>query len=212
MSEDAFKIIRERLQAGRTALLVVDVQNDFCHPEGAFAKKKADTSLVEPAIGRLTPFIDQCRRFAVPIVFVKTIHSEWTDSASWLERFGGKGREFLVCRENSWGAEFYRVEPGRTDCVVVKHRFSGFSRTDLDLILRSRGIETLLVAGVVTNVCVETTARDGFNLDYRIILVEDCCGPYFAEEHAATLRNISRYFGTVSDSGEIVGILEELHR
>jgi ureidoacrylate peracid hydrolase len=60
---------------------------------------------------------------------------------------------------------------------------------------------------VVTNVCVETTARDGFNLNYNVILVEDCCGAYFPDEHAAALKNISQYFGTVAQSNAIMEII-----
>jgi ureidoacrylate peracid hydrolase len=77
----------------------------------------------------------------------------------------------------------------------------------LDLILKSKGFETLLISGVVTNVCVETTARDGFNLDYHIILIEDYCGDYFIEEHASTLNNIGKYFGIVTDSKNLVRIM-----
>jgi ureidoacrylate peracid hydrolase len=90
---------------------------------------------------------------------------------------------------------------------VTKHRYSAFVGTDLNLILRSKGIETLLFTGTVTNVCVETTARDGFNLDYNVILVEDCCGAYFPEEHVSTLTNISKYFGIVADSKTIMEIM-----
>ena len=211
MAEDQLeKLIIDRLNPLKTALVIVDVQNDFCHPEGAFAKKNVNLSHVEESVVTLTSFVEKCRQFNIPIIFVKTIHSDWTDSPSWLGRFGGTGKEFLVCRQNSWGAEFYKVEPRTSDCIVTKHRFSGFSGTDLDLILKGKGIETLLISGVVTNVCVETTARDGFNLDYHVFLVEDCCGAYFPEEHAATLNNIGKYFGVVADSKNLMKIIEKI--
>lgn len=79
-----------------------------------------------------------------------------------------------------------------------KERSSAFIKTDLDLILRSRGIETLLMTGATTNVCVETTARDVFNRNYDILLVEDCCGAHDEAEHAATLNNIHKYFGKLT--------------
>jgi len=161
MPEDNFeKLIINRLAPRKTALVVVDVQNDFCHPQGAFAKKGVNLSHVEKSVASLVSVLEKCRQFNLPIIFVRTTHSDWTDSSSWLGRFGGTGKEFLVCRQNGWGAEFYKVEPRTNDCIVIKHRFSGFSGTDLDLILKSKGIETLLISGVVTNVCVETTARD----------------------------------------------------
>jgi ureidoacrylate peracid hydrolase len=211
MAEDHFeKLIIDRLNPRRTALVIVDVQNDFCHPQGAFAKKNVNLSHVENSVVNLISILEKWRQFNLPIVFVRTIHSSWTDSPSWLGRFGGTGKEFLVCRQNSWGAEFYRVESRTSDCIVTKHRFSGFSGTDLDLILKSKGIETLLISGVVTNVCVETTAREGFNLDYHIILIEDCCGAYFIEEHASTLNNIGKYFGIVTDSKTFMKMIEKI--
>jgi ureidoacrylate peracid hydrolase len=210
MAEDNFeKLLIDRFKPFKTALIVIDLQNDFCHNQGAFAKRNVNLSHVEKSVLTLMFFIDKCRQFNLPIIFVRTIHSDWTDSPSWLGRFGGMGKEMLVCRQNSWGAEFYKVEPRTSDCIVTKHRFSGFTGTDLDLALRSKGIETLLFSGVVTNVCVETTARDGFNLDYQVILVEDCCGAYFPEEHASSLNNISKYFGIVADSKNLMRIMEK---
>ncbi len=202
------KKIALELSPRKTALIVVDVQNDFCHPQGAFAKRGFTLSHVERAVDNLLSFMDHCRKSSVPIVFVRTNHSQWTDTQTWTERMEGAAREMRICRSDSWGAHFYRVKPQESDFVVTKHRFSGFVGTDLNLALRSRGIETLLMTGVATNVCVETTARDAFNLDYRIILVEDCCGAFFNEEHASALRNISQYFGVVTDSKSIAASLK----
>lgn len=195
------------LKPEKTALVVVDVQNDFCDPKGAFGKRGFDLAHVEQSVENLLPFIEQCRKAGIRIVFVRTLHSAWTDSDTWVARLAGAGREMLICRPDTWGAEFYRVTPQPSDFVTTKHRFSGFVGTDLSLVLRARGIETLLMTGVATNVCVETTARDAYNLDYQIILVEDCCGAFSAEEHASTITNISKYFGTVSDSKAVARIL-----
>ncbi len=198
-----------RLQSSKTALIVVDVQNDFCHKEGVFSKyKKVDLDQVQRAVTKLSDFIEKCREFNLPIIFVKTTHSQWTNSPSWLTRMKGLAEKMRICLPDSWGSHFYNVELKESDCIVTKHRFSAFVGTDLDLILRSKGIENILVTGVVTNVCVETTARDGFNRDYNVILVEDCCGAYDSEEHAATLININKYFGTVATSGTVVEILQ----
>jgi len=199
--------ITDQLRLDRTALIVVDVQNDFCHSDGAFGKRQFDLSHVERSVDRLVPFIDQCRHSGLRLVFVRTIHSNWSDSDSWISRLEGAGREMLICRPDTWGAEFYKVAPQPGDFIVTKHRFSGFVGTDLNLVLRARGIETILMTGVATNVCVETTARDGFNLDFRIILVEDCCGAFSAEEHAATIVNMNKYFGAVGDSKLLAEIM-----
>jgi ureidoacrylate peracid hydrolase len=207
MDERVKKRIADQLKPDKTALLVVDVQNDFCHSEGVFGKRDFNLSHVEQSVNNLLPFIDRCRQFGLRTIFVRTIHSNWTDSDSWISRLEGAGKEMLICRPDTWGAEFYKVAPQASDFIVTKHRFSGFVGTDLNLVLRARGIETLLMTGVATNVCVETTARDGFNLDFRIILVEDCCGAFSSEEHAATITNINKYFGIVADSKSLVEIM-----
>lgn len=200
----------EQLRRNKTALIIVDVQNDFCHNGGVFGKKGFDLSHVENAVNNLLHFVTQCRQYHLPIIFVGTVHSNWTDSESWIGRLEGAAREMPICRPESWGAEFYKVKPLTADFIVTKHRFSGFVGTDLDLVLRSKGIETLLMTGVATNVCVETTARDGFNRDYRIILIEDCCAAFSPEEHASTITNINKYFGTVTNSQVLVELIRKL--
>ncbi|MBW2063453.1 MAG: cysteine hydrolase [Deltaproteobacteria bacterium] len=193
-----------------TALIVVDVQNDFCHSQGVFSKyKKVDLEHVEQAVKNLAVFIDRCRQFNVPVIFIKTTHSQWTNSPSWLSRLEGKPKETGICAPDSWGSDFYLVSPREGDCVVTKHRYSAFVGTDLDLILRSRGIENIIVTGVATNVCVETTARDGFNHDYNVVLLDDCCGAFDQAEHEATLNNIRKFFGTVSDSITLIEVFQK---
>jgi len=203
------EMLADQLRRKKAVVIVVDVQNDFCHKEGAFSKLDRDLSTIqEQVIPRLVSFLETCRRQDLPIVFVRTIHSDWTNSPTWLTRGEGMAKRTPICSPESWGAEFYEVQPEAKDCVVTKHRYSGFSGTDLDLILRSRGFETIVMTGVVTNVCVETTARDGFNLNYNVVFVEDCCGACYPDEHAATLKNISKYFGVVTDSKSLMDLFE----
>ncbi len=198
------------LESSKTALIVVDVQNDFCHSKGVFSKyREANLDRVQQAVKKLYTLIGKCREFEIPIIFIKTIHSPWTNSPSWGKRLEGSAEKMRICPPNEFGSHFYTVEPEEHDCIVTKHRYSAFVGTDLDLILRSKGIENILVTGVVTNVCVETTARDGFNRDYNVVLVEDCCGAYDNAEHAATLNNINKYFGTVVTSETL---MESLNR
>jgi ureidoacrylate peracid hydrolase len=197
--------------SSNTALLVVDVQNDFCHNQGVFSKYKSVTlDHVEQAISNLSALIAKCREFKLPIIFIRTIHSEWTNAPSWLKRIEGVAEKMRICAPESWGSDFYNVAPKEGDCIVTKHRYSAFIGTDLDLILRSKGIENILVTGVATNVCVESTARDGYHRDYNVILIEDCCGAYDNAEHAATLNNISKFFGTVTTSETLKAALEKV--
>lgn len=191
------------LPQSNTALLIVDVQNDFCHEKGSFSThRKVDLSYTRKAIFALLPFIREVRRLEIPLVFIQTIHSAWTSSSSWMKRLSGEAGEMNICAPGSWGSRFYQIKPEENDCIVIKHRYSAFFQTNLDLVLRSRHIEKLLVAGVLTNVCVESTIRDAFSRNYETVLLEDCCASYDPAEHEAAVRNIGKYFGKVSDSAE----------
>ncbi|MDH3883522.1 MAG: cysteine hydrolase [Desulfobacterales bacterium] len=200
-----------QLSSANTALLVVDVQNDFCHNQGVFSKYKSATlDHVEQAVSNLSALIEKCRESNLPIIFIRTIHSDWTNSPSWLKRMEGAGEKMRICPPDSWGSNFYNVAPMEGDCIVTKHRYSAFIGTDLALILGSKGIKNILVTGVATNVCVESTARDGYHRDYNVILIEDCCGAYDNAEHAATLNNIGKFFGTVTTSETLIATLEKV--
>ncbi len=198
------------LQSSKTALIVVDVQNDFCHNEGVFSKyREANLDQVQQAVKNLSTLIGKCRECEIPIIFIQTIHSPWTNSPTWLKRMKGSAEKMRICPPNEFGSQFFTLEPQGNDCIVTKHRYSAFVGTDLNLILRSKGIENILVTGVATNVCVETTARDGYNRDYNVFFVEDCCGAYDEADHAATLKNINKYFGTVVNSENLVENLKK---
>lgn len=186
-----------------TALLIVDVQNDYCHAEGWLAKQGMDVSQTHIMIPVLEKFIQEIRKFNVPIIYIQTIHEPATDSKTWQKRLKYANEEGL-CRKGTWGSEFFGITPNEQDIVVIKHRYSAFINTRLDSILRSLDISTLLLAGVSTNVCVESTARDGFMLDYDIIFLSDCTAAFSEEAHEMSLKNIDEYFGTVKRSNEII--------
>jgi len=204
MSESPLKTLSEQVDPKVAALLVIDMQNDFCHPQGVSGKRGRQLTMSIEMAPRLEAFIKECRHAGMPVIFVKTIHSPWTDSPSWVRRLD-KDRGDSVCRPGTWGAEFYAgIRPEEGEVVITKHRYSAFLGTDLDLILRSSGIRSLLISGVGTNVCVESTLRDGYMRDYYIVLLEDCVGATNQELHQATLKNVTLHFGTVSNSTEVL--------
>src|SRR5690349_7982476 len=126
-------------------LLVVDVQNDFCHPEGLFAKAGLDLSGVQSSVERLLPVIHAARANGVPVIFVKTFHDAWNNSAGFVQRQMRKAARAEICATGTWGAEYYRVEPTKDDCEIVKHRYSAFVGTTLEVILRSLARQTIVV-------------------------------------------------------------------
>jgi ureidoacrylate peracid hydrolase len=112
----------------------------------------------------------------------------------------------VVCEAGSWSGDFYgdvRPEPGET--IVTKHRYSAFQNTDLDTILRANGIRTVVLTGVVTNVCVETTICEAFLRDYYVVLLRDGTAAYSQADHDMTLKNIDRFFGELSTIDELIG-------
>lgn len=153
---------------------------------------------------KLHKLLQSAREFHVPVIFIQTLHEKATDSDAWTTR--SSGRSAHVCRRGSWGAEFYEVAPEQDDIIVNKHRYSAFVNTRLDSVLKTLKIETLIMTGVSTNVCVESTARDGFMLDYHIVLVADACASYSQSAHDMTLENIEGYFGKVSGVQHVIDI------
>ena len=194
----------EKMLQKKAALIIVDMQNDFCHPEGECAKRGSDVSGIDAILAPMQKVIDCAHAKKVPVIFIQTIHTAETDSSAWLER--GNGKSTKICRE-PWGYDFYGVKPVAGDIIVNKHRYSAFIHTRLETVLHTLKAETILVCGVSTNVCVESTARDGYMLDYNLILLDDCSHASFPEAQAMTVKNISSYFGNVVSSEEVVKYL-----
>jgi ureidoacrylate peracid hydrolase len=195
------KTLEEKVDPKHAALLIVDMQNDFCHSEGAGAKNGSNVGPVQAIVPTLQGLIDDARSVDMPVIFIRAVHNDWTDSEVRLER--RRGRAVPNCREGTWGIEWYGVAPVTGEAIVTKHRFSAFINTDLDLILRAQGIKTIIMTGTATNVCIESTARDGFMMDYYVVLAKDCCASSDLELHEGTLKNISRGFGVVHAAAEI---------
>ena len=201
---DVLKTLNERCDPRYAALVVVDVQNDFVSPQGSAGKRGEDVSGAMAMIPNLTRLIDEARKAGLTVVYIRTTHSEWTDTPSWIYRSSQKSG-LHTCREGTWGAEFFEgIEPLPSERVVVKHRYSAFIHTDLNTVLKAKNIQSVLVCGVATNVCVETTARDAYMYDYYVTLIDDCSAAYETKLHLGTLENIRRHFGMVASSGEII--------
>ncbi|MFQ5611084.1 MAG: cysteine hydrolase family protein [Anaerolineae bacterium] len=202
MLEPMMTDLAEKIDPRHTALLVVDMQNDYGHPDGALARDGRDVSAVAAMVPRLAALLEAARRAGTKIIFVRTTHDEWTDSpARTAHRLF---RKMYVCRSGSWGAEFYGVSPGPDDHVITKHRYSAFIDTTLDLTLRSLGARTVIVTGTATHVCVDCTARDAFQRDYFVVVPADCTASFDPQLQETALANLDRYFGQVTISDKIV--------
>lgn len=180
----------EVLEPRRCAVLVIDMQNDLVKPEGKIAKTGLDMSGMYRILPLCADFIAEARAAGVPVVHVQTttLPDGASDSPSWLRAKGSMVRSEDFCMEGTWGAEICEeVAPLPGEVVVTKHRSSAFRGTEMDLILRSLGVETVVVIGEQTPGCVEATYRDAAYHDYYNVLVEDCIAAYDQEQHDASL-------------------------
>ena len=193
----------EEMNANESVLIVVDVQNDFCHDDGVFGKAGIELRAMQASVDNLLPFIDAARAARVPVIFVKTHHDAWNNSPAFVDRYMRKAARAEICATGTWGAEYYRVRPTAADCEVIKHRYSAFVGTQLEVVLRSLARPWVLVTGVTTNVCVESTIRDACMRDYRAVLVADCAAAPTKEEHEGAIHNVRTYFGSVTDSASL---------
>lgn len=197
------------LDLSRTALVVVDVQNDFGSPDGWLASIGVDVSGVGALVGTLAPAVDAIRSAGVPVVWLNwgnrpdranlppgVRHVYDPDGAS-----TGIGAALPngspVLQEGSWSAALVDgLTPAEEDLRVSKYRMSGFPDTPLDSVLRNLRVDTVLFAGVNTDQCVYATLVDAANLGYDVVLVEELCAttsPSFCTD--ATLYNVRQCFG-----------------
>ena len=193
-----------RLDPGASVLVVIDVQNDFCSRDGVMARSGKDVSSAVDMVPRLAGLIAGAHEVHVPVVLVRTIHSEGTTSEAWRYRTGR--REAVPnCLPDSWGAEFFSLKPQPGDFVVTKHRYSAFNSLEFTELVASLKRPSLLFCGVATNVCVETSLRDATCFDYYAALIEDCSSAYSRDLHEGTVQNIRTNFGLVVRAEEILG-------
>ncbi|SRR5712692_4197872 len=203
------------LPPGKPALLVIDLQNDFLHPDGKFASGLPGRSLPEIAqeknlTGIANKVITAARAATVPIIYVKHAYRpDYADLPRNVRVFASM-RERQGLQDGSWGADFLdAVKPAPPDFVVTKTRVSSFYATSLAGILRALGTTCLIVMGVVTNGAVEGTVRDAADRGYDIVLVEDGCIASTEEAHRAAAGGLMALLTTVVKSDEVVQALAE---
>jgi len=159
-----------------TALVVVDMQNGFCHPDGSLYAPGS-----EAAIDPVAELVDRAHDAGAPVVYTRDVHPpEQFDDAHYYDEFDRWGDHVL---EGSWEAELVADLPAAdADHIVVKHTYDAFYQTELEGWLDAHGIDTLLLCGTLANVCVFHTAGSAGLRDFKPVLVEDALG-YIEAEH-----------------------------
>jgi ureidoacrylate peracid hydrolase len=202
----------DRLDPARTALVVIDMQTAFCAPGGP-AEVPVSRDIVEP-INKLT---EELRGLEVPVFWVLHANSRIGSKSDWELFFNTivaddvreKTLDSLsAAKQTVWSA----LITAPSDQVVLKNRYSALipGSSPLERMLRGMGIDTILVAGTKTNVCCESTARDAMMLDFKVVLVEDCCAALSDDEHRSALENIIQQFGDVMTANEVLIRLQQL--
>ena len=206
--ETLLDTLAERIDPAHTALLVVDVQNDFCAPGGYIDSVLGrDVSGSVPVADAIARLLGAARGAGVPAIWVKAVYDFEYLSAPMLTKIRETGLEHAVCcAEGSWGADWFRIRPEDGEPEIVKHRYSAFVGTPLEAMLKRRGIRTLVITGVATNICIDSTLRDAFLRDYYVVVPADCVGSANRPLHEATLQNVNFLFGDLTGGEEIAGI------
>jgi ureidoacrylate peracid hydrolase len=199
----------DTIDAARTALVVVDMQNHFV-AEGFPAEVPLSREIV-PTINRLAKAV---RNAGGEVVWIQTTATgaldHWGNHHKYMLTPERVAKRLASLDEAAEGFKLYpALEPAASDLRVKKIKYSAFiaGSSDIDAQLKSRGIETLLITGTATNVCCESTARDAMMLDYRVIMLSDGNATWTDDEHAKTLDSFMLFFGDVMTSDEAIARL-----
>jgi nicotinamidase-related amidase len=184
----------EFLPPKSTALIVVDIQNDFAAPNGIVAQAGADMSSIPAAIEAVERLVIAARQAGATVAFMRVVTREESDSAAlrtFMRRRGTPGGE-AICRAEGGGADYYRIFPEPGDIEIEKLLFDSFHGTELNELLKARGIDTVLMAGLSTDCCVDQTARSAFHHGYHVFVASDACAAYEPGLHRSTLNVLQK--------------------
>jgi len=208
--------LRTRQPEFYPALIVIDMQNGFCTQGGSYDKFGGDFSKYRGIIPKIREVINICHGLHVPVFFTEQIReASGIDLLSRLHRIIPRERlEFIegpppTCVRGTWdAATIDELKPTVEDHICQKRRDSAFQDTDLQLWLKSLGIDTLIFTGIDTCICVENSFREAFNKGYDIILIEDATASVWEDLHQATLRKARNSFGLVMDTEHLIQLLQ----
>ena len=207
----------------RCALVIIDMQRDFLEPGGFGAMLGNDVSLLRPAIAANRRLLDAWRRAGLPVIHTREGHRPDLADLPPAKHVRGRGAS-RIGDAGPMGRILVRGEPGHDivpelaplpgEPVIDKPGKGAFHATDLHAILQARGISQLVVTGVTTEVCVNTTVREANDRGYDCLVVAECCGSYFPEFHAAGLQMIAAQggiFGWVGHLEDLLPALSQRH-
>lgn len=195
------------LSPANTILAVIDVQNDFCSADGALARLGYDLSPCVAVAAQITNTLPALRDVVSSTNFFRLVYDTTMMSAVQKERLL-RGEKPVICDPAGTGTDLF-LPTVATDCTFIKHRYSAFSNESFVKMLRIGKIETVLVAGVDTHICVEATVRQGYDMGFRMVVLSDLVGTHRREQdaHIQSLARMDRYFGFVAPSQVVIEAL-----
>jgi len=206
---DPFALARWDLVPGRTVIVLIDLQNDFLHPDGWYAQHGIDIAHMRRVIEPTKRLLRAGRKAGVPVVWTQHGYRDTRDAGPFLEL-----RPFLReggLRLGTWGFELYgELDVREEDWRVEKNRLSAFYNTKLETVLRALDAETVLMGGVLTNQCVAATSKDAGFRDFKPIVVEDCTGTTLPHLHGPAIEMIRVGWGEVRGIQEALADVEAL--
>ena len=218
------------IDTARTAVIVVDMENDFGSKGGMFDRAGIDISMIQKVINPTSNVLAAARRAGIKIIYLKMgYHEDLSDIGSEESPNRVRHLQFMhvgdtiiapngsknrILIRDSWGTDIVpELKPQTNDIVIYKTRFSGFYKTELDSLLKQLGKRYLIITGCTTSICVESTVRDAMFRDYSSIVLEDCTAEPIGyglsrSNHEASLLSIQTLLGWVSTSDEFIKSLK----
>jgi ureidoacrylate peracid hydrolase len=197
--------LSELLTSGSAALVIVDMQNDFCAPGGYIdAVMGKDVAAAATICDNLTALVSAARTAGVPVIWIGSDYSPERIPVAMKRKLDQRAITAVCCEPGTWGAQWFGVTPMPNESVVIKHAYSGFSNTPLHGVLQEKNIKTLVFAGVQTQVCVESTVREAHSLGYIAAVVKDAVASHTPPLHEASLMNMQFLFGELCETTDVV--------
>ena len=193
-----------KLTAENTALLVVDMQNGFCHDDGSVNQIGLPAARLQTAIEPCRQLIAAARGADIPIIYTRYVYRpDYADGGVMVDELIPGLKEGHCLAAGTWDIEVLdELAPGDGDYIIDKNRPSAFFSAGMEPMLKRLGIRDLVVCGVTTNCCVETTVRDASQRDYRTFVVEDAVAEYEDDRNDVALKSMGMLFAglvTVND-------------
>ncbi len=178
-----------------TAVIVVDMINEFLEDGGLMVLASG-----RALYGPIQQLVDAAHAAGTKVVWLRDEHADLSDTEF--------RKRIVHCLKGSWGTQIVdALHPGPDDIIMPKHTYSGFFHTSLHATLQSLGITTLIITGVVTNICVRSTSHDAFFLGYSVLVPEQCVSATSEREQESSLHDIHRNFGSVTSLDRVLELL-----